>query len=66
MFRRIWSYIILTLAFSLAGCGEETPTQPSAPADPDNTAPSMATAASNTWAPLAPMPGPLAPGRRSA
>jgi hypothetical protein len=57
MFRRLWSYLVLTLAFSLAGCGEETPTQPSAPSDPDNTAPSMATVASNTWATIAPMPG---------
>jgi len=55
MFRQIWSYLILTLAFSLAGCDEETPTQP-AP-DPDNTPPSMSTAASNTWAPIAPMGG---------
>ena len=47
----------LALAIFLAGCGQETPTQPSAAADPDHTAPSMATAASNTWAPIAPMPG---------
>ncbi len=40
----------------LAGCGEETPTQPSNTADPDLTAASLATA-SNTWAPIAPMPG---------
>jgi hypothetical protein len=43
-------------ALSFAGCGEDTPTQPSSPADPSLTPPSLATA-SNTWAPIAPMPG---------
>ena len=43
-------------ALSFAGCGEDTPTQPSSPADPSLTPPSLA-AASNTWAPIAPMPG---------
>ena len=40
----------------LSGCGEESPTQPSNTADPDLTTASLATA-SNTWAPIAPMPG---------
>jgi N-acetylneuraminic acid mutarotase len=40
---------------SLAACGEDTPTQPSSPADPSLTPPFLATA-SNSWTPIAPMP----------
>jgi hypothetical protein len=52
------SYVIgLTAgALSFAACGEDSTTQPSSPADPSLTPPSLATA-SNTWAPIAPMPG---------
>jgi hypothetical protein len=51
------SYTIgLTLgALTFAACGEDTTTQPSTPADPSLSPPSLATA-SNSWAPIAPMP----------
>jgi hypothetical protein len=42
-------------ALSFAGCGEDTPTQPSGPADPSLSPPSLATT-SNSWSPIAPMP----------
>jgi hypothetical protein len=43
-------------ALSFAACGEDTTTQPSSPADPSLSPPSLATA-SNSWSPIAPMPG---------
>src|SRR2546425_5541290 len=49
-------YLGLASTLALAGCGQDTPTQPSTSADPDHTVSSLATA-SNTWAPIAPMPG---------
>jgi N-acetylneuraminic acid mutarotase len=39
-----------------AGCGEDTPTEPSIATDPGLTRPSLATT-SNSWASIAPMPG---------
>jgi N-acetylneuraminic acid mutarotase len=42
-------------ALSFAACGEDTTTQPSSPADPALSPPSLATA-SNSWSPIAHMP----------
>jgi N-acetylneuraminic acid mutarotase len=42
-------------ALSFAACGEDTTTQPSSPADPSLSPPSLATV-SNSWSPIAHMP----------
>jgi N-acetylneuraminic acid mutarotase len=55
--RHLLSTLALTCAALLAACGEDTPTQPSRNApDPALTAPSLAIT-SNSWTPIAPMPG---------
>jgi Galactose oxidase, central domain len=55
--RHLSMAVSLTLGvLAFAACGEDTPTQPQTGVDPSLTAPLLATA-SNTWTPIAPMPG---------